>query len=149
MNPARFVYVSIVFYLSTSVAALNWEDGEFGGQVKWSFNCDFYDEDGPVRDRYEDNELVDDDKGLIRIIGERKSNREDCGWLCWADVECHYYSHSQNLCRTMSLKKKVLVSALAHGETFIHHVTVPYLADSETICGYIPSRIIALNTSVY
>ncbi|KAI9563607.1 hypothetical protein GHT06_011071 [Daphnia sinensis] len=147
-----FVYVSIVFYLSTSVAAaLNWEDGEFGGQVKWSFNCDFYDEDGPAGSRrYEDNELADNDNDLIRIIGEHKSNREDCGWLCWADVECHYYSHSQNVCRTMSLTKKVLVQpAVAHGRAFIHHVTVPYLADSETICGYIPSRIVAFNTSVY
>ena len=144
----------IVFYLSTSVivssSAFNWEDGEYGGQVKWSFNCDFYDQD------VDNNEIDVNDKDLIRVIGEHKSNRQDCGWLCWADVQCHYYSHSQDNCRIMSLKKQIVtgVASVAAGyarqrsANLIHHVTMPYLADSETICGYIPSRLIAFNISV-
>lgn len=135
----------IVLYLSTSVivssSAFNWEDGEYGGQVKWSFNCDFYDQD------VDNNEIDVNDaaKDLIRVIGEHKSNRQDCGWLCWADVQCHYYSHSQDSCRIMSLKKPTRQRS---ANNLIHHVTMPYLADSETICGYIPSRLIAFNISV-
>jgi hypothetical protein len=137
----------IVLYLSTSCvivssSAFNWEDGEYGGQVKWSFNCDFYDQD------VDNNEIDVNDaaKDLIRVIGEHKSNRQDCGWLCWADVQCHYYSHSQDSCRIMSLKKPTARQRSANN--LIHHVTMPYLADSETICGYIPSRLIAFNISV-
>jgi hypothetical protein len=153
----RWIESMIVFYLSmTLISAINWEDGEFNGQVKWSSNCDFYDEDGGGGGGggYGDNEIIDDDRDLIRLIGEQQSNRQDCGWLCWADTQCHYYSHSQNVCRTMSLKKKVLTPGgvsqhqRERSATFIHHVTMPYLADSETICGYIPSRIIAFNISV-
>ncbi len=89
---SRSIESMIVFYLSmTVILAINWEDGEFNGQVKWSSNCDFYDEDGADGGGggggYGDNEIIDDDKDLIRIIGEHQSNREDCGWLCWADIQ--------------------------------------------------------------
>lgn len=128
----------LVVMIAAVTTSLEWHQGDFNGQLKWAFNCDFDGEDdgggGGSSDDEADN-TVDQTDEEIRIIGVKRSERHDCGWLCWADVECCYFSHSQGTCRLMTLDTKSQQHQLPR------HLPVPYLAESDTICGYIPSRI--------
>lgn len=139
MVDALTVSVLLSLVTTSAVVAINWEDDEFGGQVKWAFNCDFDsgDEDNQVFGGGEDNN--NDISNIVQMIGQQpSSSREDCGWLCWADVRCHYFSHSQSICRTMTTKKRLIKSNDQEQQTA---VIVPFLADSDTVCGYVPSRV--------
>ena len=136
----RSVTLIVFCFSSLTIAAWNWIEEDFGGYVRWSFNCDFY------GDVYWNNQVVDGNQNIVKLIEELEANREDCGWLCWANFNCYYYSHSQNVCRTMSLKKELLFST-NNENAGRSYITTPYLADGDTICGYIPSRIEALKMS--
>lgn len=122
-----------------AVDALQWHQGDFNGQLKWATNCDF-DDDGGGGDL--DNNSIDqssDESPLPRpriIRLEEDVGREQCGWLCWANVECSYFTHSDNVCRLMTTTDD------SGRETDVHQpmMAVPYLAESDTVCGYVPSR---------
>lgn len=150
----RFIITRLAMFILAGSTALQWLDGEFEGQVKWANNCVF-DINSDVVDVVSDftlksdrNRIVDDENSIennqidynnnnnrLQLIGQQSSGRSDCGWLCWADVRCVYFSHSDGLCRTLSFKR---MSNQKEDRSVRH---VPFLADDDTICGYIPSRL--------
>lgn len=119
---------SILLLSSTFISTLDWQDDQFGGQLKWSSNCDF---DGNFGDYSYENKV---DDNPVRLIGQQASQQLDCGWLCWADVRCHYFSHSGGMCRTMSPARARIISNPST-------MAIPYLADGDTICGFVPARV--------
>lgn len=137
MKQLQTVAVTVLI-LASAVVALRWEDDDYGGQVKWAFNCDFDSGEEDNQDEESNDINIDGGEDMVRLIGQHPSSRDDCGWLCWADVRCHYFSHSQSICRIMTTTKKRLIKSLSEDQQ--QAVIVPFLADSDTICGYIPSR---------
>jgi hypothetical protein len=129
--------------------AWNWNDD---GNVRWSYNCDFYG-DGEMD---VDNQIDVDSIIVVKLIGQYETNSQDCAGLCWTDFNCLYYSYTTlNSCRTMALKKNLIQLSSAsigkeNGRRVIsRRLTTPFLADGdETICGYIPSRINAIKMSI-
>lgn len=126
--------VAVLLCWTTSLAprntsALQWQDGGFNGQVKWAFNCEF---DTTADD--DDRNEVDGD--VMPTVGRYQSSRDDCAWLCWADSQCQFFTHSQDTCRTLSFRDGNVASKRNHQR----RVRVPFLADGDTSCGYIPSR---------